>query len=239
MLNRRAFVGGAPAFLGGQASAREDEVVLQQFQFESRGHQIRAASFAPVDGPARGGLVYIHGSGSIGPLDLSFARRFAEQQKLLVLVPVYTDAGRDDGLRYAPLMNAWRRCAIDSVDWLIANGVAPEKVAISGYSLGSHIAVDSALSGGRARAAIGIAAGWDVYPPRPPRRRIPVQIIRPTSDHHVSPESTTRLIEFLRNAQVGVRESRIPDGEHLMSAAHWAQAHALAADFLTDALDLS
>lgn len=239
-MRRRGLLVGAAGLLASGAAAQAPGVITSQLRFDSRGRSIRAVAFRPesLTTPAAG-LVYLHGSGSIGRQQLRFARTFAEQQRMLVFVPVYTDAGPDDGVRRAPLMNAWRDCADDAADWLIAEGVDPRRVAVTGYSLGSYIAVDSVLGGGHATAAVGIAAGWDVYPPRPPRRRIPVLIVRAASDDHVSPSSTDRLIRFLRDADVPVRDSRIPDAEHLMSDPHWVEAQRLTADFVTDVFDLT
>lgn len=238
-MDRRSLLIAAGAALAGPGQAQVPTSVAEPLRFDSGGRSMRAVCFRPAQPSMSAGLVYMHGSGSIGHRQLAYAQRFADQQGMLVLVPVYTDAGADDGVRGARLMNAWRDCAVDSVDWLIAQGAPEAKVAIVGYSLGSHIAVDSALGGGRARAAVGVAAGWDVYAPRPPRRRVPVLIVRAASDDHVSPSSTDRLVRFLRDAEVAVRDVRIPDAEHLMTDAQWAEAHRLTADFLTDALDLS
>lgn len=239
-MRRRGLLFGAAGLLATGAAAQTQGVITTQLRFESRGRSIRAVAFRPEGSTApAAGLVYLHGSGSIGRRQLRFAQTFAEQQRMLVLVPVYTDAGSDDGVRRAPLMNAWRDCADDAADWLVEEGADPGRVAVTGYSLGSHIAVDSVLGGGRASAAVGIAAGWDVYPPRPPRRRVPVLIVRAASDDHVSPSSTDRLVRFLRDANVPVRDSRIPDAEHLMSDPHWIEAQSLTADFLTDVFDLT
>jgi dienelactone hydrolase len=192
----------------------------------------------PTPSEAVAGVVYLHGSGSIGSRQLRYAQRFAEHG-MLSLAPVYTDAAPDDGVRSRPIMQAWRDCAADAVDWLVSQGAPHDRMVLAGYSLGSHIAVDSALQGGRCRAAIGIAAGWDVYPPRPPRRRIPTLIIRADSDHHVRPGSTDRLITFLRDANVPVTEARVRDGEHIMTDDQWAIVHGYSMDFLTDVLGLS
>lgn len=238
MVDRRRALAGMIAASAASPRSAAAQVSPEPTSFDSRGHTIRAALFRPSERPARAGLVFMHGSGSVGPRQLGYARRFAEHG-YIAAVPVYTDAAADDGARRLPIMQAWRDCAEDAVNWLITQGAPSERIALTGYSLGSHIAVDSALAGGLARAAIGITAGWDVYPPRPPRRRIPVLIVRASSDDHVRPASTDRLVRFLRDAAVPVREARIRDAEHIMTDEQWVEVQARSADFLTDALDLS
>lgn len=233
-MRRRAVLTGVLGFAAGSSAAQDTAVSVRQLQFESRGRQIRAASYAPADGPPNGGLVFMHGAGGVGPLQLDFARRFAARQRALVIVPAYADAGADDGVRRPRLMNAWRDCATDAVTWLIEAGVPASRTAICGYSLGAYIAVDSALGGGPARAAVGIAVGWDVYAPRPPRRRIPVLIVRPEEDEHVSPASTDRLVSYLRDANVAIRETRIPNAGHMLTGPQWDDTQARTARFLSD-----
>lgn len=239
MMDRRAVLSGLAAATGGSAFAADPvvEPITETTTFTTRGRLVRAALYRPAETTPRGGVVYMHGSGSVGPNQLRYAEGFA-RRGMLSLVPVYTDAAPDDGVRSRPVMQAWRDCAEDAVRWLIEQGAPADRVALSGYSLGSHIAVDTALATGPARAAIGITAGWDVYPPRRPRRRVPVLIIRASSDDHVSPASTDRLIAFLRDADVPVREAVIADAEHLMSQPQWAQVSARSLDFLSDQLDL-
>lgn len=238
-MDRRGLLIGLAGTLAGPTLAQDAPITTEQLRFDSRGRSIRAVAFGPPGQMPSAGMVFMHGAGSIDRLQIRYAQTFAQRQGMLVLVPVYTDAGADDAVRRAPLMNAWRDCAIDAVEFVIGRGVDPDRVAISGCSLGSYIAVDSALGAGRARAAVGIVPGWDVYPPRPPRRRIPVLLVRAASDDHVTPASTDRLARFLREADIPVRDARIANAEHLMTDDQWAEAHRLTADFLTDALDLS
>lgn len=201
--------------------------------FTSRGRRIRAAVFRPPGEAARSGLAFMHGSGSIGSRQLRFAQRFAEQG-YLVVVPTYLDAAVDDGVRGASVMEAWRACAVDSVDWLIAQGIDRQRTTLVGYSLGSYIAVDSALGNSRAGAAIAVAGGWDVYPPRPPARRIPVLIIRAERDTHVRPASTERWRRYWEDHDVPVRTRVVRGAGHIMSEQEWREVSAYALEFLAE-----
>lgn len=201
--------------------------------FPSRGRTIRAAVFRPVGHQPGAGLVFMHGSGSIGSRQLRFAQRFAEHG-YLVLVPTYLDAAADDGLRAAPVMDAWRNCAVDSIEWLTEQGISRQRTALVGYSLGSYIAVDGALGNSRAAVAIGIAGGWDVYPPRPPARRLPVLIIRAGRDTHVRPAGTERWRRFLEDHNVPVRTRVIRGAGHIMTEQEWGEVSGHALDFLDE-----
>ena len=199
--------------------------------YASRGRSIRAAVYRPVRDARGSGVAYMHGSGSIGPRQLRYARAFAENG-YVVIVPTYLDAAADDSIRGPSIMNAWRACASDAVEWLIGQGTEPRRTALTGYSLGSHIAVDGALGDCRAGAAISVAGGWDVYPPRPPARRIPVLMVRAERDTHVRPQGTEQLRQFLIDRDVPVRMQVIRGAGHIMSLAEWDQVSARSLRFL-------
>lgn len=199
--------------------------------FPSGRRQIRSVVFRPTDRARRAGVVHMHGSGGIGPYEVSFAQLFAADGYLTV-VPTYLDAAADDVVRPPPVMNAWRDCGSDAVEWLIGQGIEPGRTGIMGYSLGSHIAVDGALGGGRAAAAIGIAGGWEVYVPRPPARRIPVLIIRAERDDLVLPRGTERWRRFLEDRGVAVQERVVGGAGHLLRPDEWAEAFSYAQAFL-------
>lgn len=206
-------------------------VIEERVTFTSRGRPIRAALFRPAAECRGAGVVYLHGSGSIGPNQLRFARSFAANG-YMSLAATYLDAAADDTKRGAPIMNAWRECGIDAVEWLIAQGIPPQRTALIGYSLGSFIAVDGALGGGRAAATIGVAGGWDVYPPRAPQRRIPVLIVRAQRDTHVRPSSTERWRQYLVDRDIPVTERVVNGAPHIMSARQWEQVSGYALEFL-------
>ncbi|MES2834449.1 MAG: dienelactone hydrolase family protein [Pseudomonadota bacterium] len=211
--------------LGGPALAQDaptDGVTTELITYQSRGKTIRAAVFRPGANANGAGVVYMHGSGGIGGIQLTFARRFAEAGYIAV-APTYVDAAEDDGIRAERIMDAWRDCGSDAVEWLIAQGVDRGRTGIVGYSLGSYIAVDGALGNSRAAAAIGVAGGWDVYIPRVPARRIPVLIIRAERDTHVRPSSTERWRQFLVEHDASVRVQTIRGAPHLMNSAQWAE----------------
>ncbi len=205
-------------------------VTTELITYMSGGKAIRAALFRPGANANGAGVVYIHGSGSIGPYQLHFARRFAEDG-YLVVVPTYLDAAADDGLRPEWMMSAWRDCGSDAIEWLISQGVDRQRTGIVGYSLGSYIAVDGALGHSRAAAAVAVAGGWDVYPPRPPARHIPVLIIRNERDTHVHPPSTERWLQFLEEANVQVRVRVNRGAPHIMTPTQWAAVYGFASTF--------
>lgn len=219
----------ATPWLVGAVRAQQAAVSVETLTFESRGKPIRAALYTPAR-PNGAAVVFMHGSGGIGPAYLTLAEAFATEG-FKVMVPAYYDAAADDGVRPEPVMDAWRAVGSDAVDWMIRSGIDRRRVGIMGYSLGSHVAVDGALGNSRAAAAIGVAGGWDVYVPRPPRRRIPVLVIQSENDTHVSPESTRRWVEFLRQADVPVRLQVVRGAGHLYTPAQWVEVQQLASDF--------
>ncbi|MBU2398593.1 MAG: dienelactone hydrolase family protein [Alphaproteobacteria bacterium] len=238
-LDRRAVAFGAAALLVRPAEraggAQEPGFTAELITITSRGKPIRAVVFRPVANARGSGIVYLHGSGSIGPNQLRFAQSFARQGYVAV-VPTYLDAAADDSIRAAPIMNAWRDCGIDAVEWLISQGIEPRRTASIGYSLGSFIATDGALGGGRAGAAIAIAGGWDVYVPRPPARRIPVLMVRAERDTHVRPPGTERWRQFLTERGVSVRMRVIRGAGHIMNQRQWDEVSRHALEFLNDGI---
>jgi dienelactone hydrolase len=151
-----------------------------------------------------------------------------------VLTPLFTDAWPDDGIRPPAMMEAWRDVGEHAIDWFIARGVNRRRTAMFGYSLGSYVAVDGALGNSRAAAAIGLAGGVDVYTPRPPRRRIPVLMIRAEGDTHVLPRNTARWVEFLREREINVRVAVLRDSNHLFTAQKWLEIFQLSSAFYAD-----
>jgi dienelactone hydrolase len=193
-------------------------------------HTIRAAVYRPVGAGRAAGVVFMHGSGGVGPAYLHLAERLA-RDGYLVIVPAYQDAAADDGIRPEPVMAAWRAAGSDAVDWLIDQGIDRHRVGIMGYSLGSYVAVDGALGDSRAAAAIGVAGGTDVYPPRIPHRRIPVLMIRAERDTHVLPENTRAWVAFLDQHDIPVRVQRLRGAGHILTAAQWTDVSDRASRF--------
>lgn len=236
MLTRRAGLGG----LGGVALATLGGGVLAQaapfegVAFDSGGKSIRAIYY-PAQGDARGsGVVMMHGAGarirSAGPWH-ELALRFAGDG-YAVMTPLFVDAAPDDGRRPPPVMAAWRRVGLDGADWLATRaGVEPERIGLFGYSLGSYVAVDGALGGGHAGAAIGLAGGVDVYTPRNPQRHIPVLIIRAENDAHVKPGNTAAWASFIRDHDVPVRVQVLRGAGHILNAQQWAEVFTRSSDY--------
>lgn len=207
------------------------EFTTELISYPSRGRTIRAAVFRPTAEARGSGVAFMHGSGSIGPRQLRFAQRFAEDGYISI-VPTYLDAAADDNVRPERVMSAWRDCGSDAVDWLIAQGIDRRRTGLMGYSLGSYIAVDGALGNSRAAAAIAIAGGWEVYPPRSPARRIPVLIIRAERDTHVRPQGTEQWRQFLTDRDVPVRVHVVRGAGHIMDRRQWDEVFARASAFL-------
>lgn len=240
-MRRRLFLAGLLAFVpaAGPASAWQNQTptppppgsfTMELTSYPSRGKTIRAAVFRPVANARGSGVVILHGSGGMGPEQIGLAERFAADGYIAVL-PTYLDAAEDDVVRPEPVMSAWRDCGADGIEYLISLGIDRRRTGITGYSLGSFIAVDGALGNSRAGAAIAIAGGWDVYIPRPPARSIPVLIIRAERDRVVSRASTDRWRRFLTDAEVPVRLQVIRGAGHLMSRAQWDEVYSRASTF--------
>jgi dienelactone hydrolase len=233
-MHRRSVLAAAACGLTCAGWAREVETpTYEGLTFLSHRKPIRAIHYRPVGEGRRAAIVMMHGSGtsivSRGPWH-ELAMRFAGDG-YDVLTPLFTDAWPDDGIRPPPMMEAWRDVGEHAIDWFIARGVDRRRTAMFGYSLGSYVAVDGALGNSRAAAAIGLAGGVDVYIPRPPRRRIPVLMIRAENDTHVLPRNTARWVDFLREHQVNVRVEVLADSNHLFTPPKWFEIHQKAAEF--------
>ncbi len=234
-IDRRAVLVTAGALaVAPPAAARQAPAVAafttELTTFPSRGKAIRAAVFRPTANARGSGVVLMHGSGGIGPEQVVLGERFAADGYVAV-VPTYLDAAEDDVVRPAPVMNAWRDCGSDAIEWLIGQGIDSGRTGIMGYSLGSHIAVDGALGDSRAAAAISVAGGWDVYTPRRPARRIPVLLISAQRDAVVRPVSTAHWRHFLIEAGVPIRARTVRGAGHIMNRRQWDQVYAYALDF--------
>ncbi len=217
----------------GPVRAQDAAPTWEGMTFPSRGKDIRAIHYRPVGAGRSAAVVMMHGSGanirSQGPWH-ELALRFAGDG-YQVLTPLYTDAMADDGRRPPRMMDAWRDVGEDAIDWFIARGIDRRRTAMFGYSLGSYVAVDGALGNSRAAAAVGLAGGVDVYPPRHPRRNIPVLIIRAENDTHVLPRNTEAWIDFLRRDEVSVREHVVRGAGHLFQPQEWLEIFQVSAQF--------
>lgn len=231
MDRRSLLLAGAAAGLAGPLRARETpRPTYEGLTFESHGKPIRAIHYRPVGEGRRAAIVMMHGSGariaSRGPWH-ELALRFAGDG-YQVLTPLFTDAFPDDGIRPAPMMEAWRDVGEPAIDWFIARGVDRRRTAMFGYSLGPYVAVDGALGNSRAAAAVGLAGGIDVYTPR---RRVPVLIIRAGNDTQVLPRNTAAWVAFLREHEIPARVEVIEGAGHLFRPAEWEEIFARASAF--------
>lgn len=227
-MDRRSLLIGGLATAGPGGGLRGQAAPAPTYEgmtFESHGKPIRAIHYRPAGEGRRAAIVMMHGSGarirSAGPWH-ELAMRFAGDG-YQVLTPLFTDAWPDDGVRPERMMEAWRDVGEHAIDGFIERGVDRRRTGMFGYSLGSYVAVDGALGNSRAAAAIGLAGGVDVYTPRPPRRRIPVLVIRAENDTHVLPRHTAAWVEFLREKDIPVRVEVIEGAGHLFTAPEWAE----------------
>ncbi|MDQ3125963.1 MAG: hypothetical protein M3Q74_10220, partial [Pseudomonadota bacterium] len=138
-LSRRAVLAAAGALaVASPAAARQASAFTTELTtFPSNGKAIRAAVFRPTANARGSGVVLMHGSGGIGPEQVVLGELFAADGYVAV-VPTYLDAAEDDVVRPEPVMNAWRDCGADAIEWLIGQGIDSSRTGIMGYSLGSH-----------------------------------------------------------------------------------------------------
>jgi dienelactone hydrolase len=245
-MDRRTLLTGAAASVAAPALAQTANgappaIVRPTYEgltFASHDKTIRAIHYRPVGDGRRAAIVMMHGSGTNitnrGPwhwLAMQFAADGYE-----VLTPLFTDAWPDDGLRPPRMMEAWRDVGEHAIDWFIDRGINRQRTAMFGYSLGSYVAVDGALGNSRAAAAIGLAGGTDVYPPRPPRRRIPVLMIRAENDTHVLPRNTAAWVRFLTDHNINVRVAVLADSNHIFSPPKWQEIFDIASAFYADTI---
>lgn len=233
IIDRRSWLVGAGAAVCMGAARQEPEPAYEGMTFESHGKPIRAIHYRPVGEGRRAAIVMMHGSGARitnrGPwhwLAMAFARDGYE-----VLTPLFTDAWADDGIRPPRMMEAWRDVGEHAIEWFIDRGIDRRRTAMFGYSLGSYVAVDGALGNSRAAAAIGLAGGTDVYTPRPPRRRIPVLMIRAENDTHVLPRNTAAWVAFLREHEIAVDVEVLRDSDHIFPPPKWREIFQLSSAF--------
>jgi dienelactone hydrolase len=230
--NRREVLAGL-ATCGAGGATQEPEPSYSGMTFRSHGKDIRSIHYRPTGVERKSAIVMMHGAGgrirNEGPwhqLALQFAGDGYE-----VLTPSFTDAMADDGIRPARMMEAWRDVGEHAIDWFITNGIDRRRTAMFGISLGAYVAVDGALGNSRAAAAIGVAGGVDIYAPRPPRRRVPVLVIRAENDTHVLPRNTDAWINFLRDAEVPVREHTVRGADHIFRPNEWVEIFQVSAQF--------
>lgn len=235
-MDRRKLLAGLTATgAAGATPGRAQEPLLSYSGMTFRSHRkdIRAIHYKPIGLERKSAIVMMHGSGgrivNRGPWH-ELAMRFAVDG-YEVLTPLYTDAYADDGIRPPPMMEAWRDVGEHAIEWFIDRGMDRRRTAMFGYSLGSYVAVDGALGNSKAAAAIGLAGGVDVYTPRPPRRRIPVLIIRAENDTHVLPRNTDAWIRFLQDAEIPVREHTIAGADHIFRPEEWVEIFEVSAQF--------
>lgn len=219
----------------GHAATRET------IEFQSAGRTVRGLIYRPRT-PNGSGVVLLHGSRGLeadAPTFDPHAIQLASRG-YYVLMPNYYDARPGEAVRSSQSLRIWRQAARDAAAFLDQQpGVETARVAQWGYSLGGFIAVEAAMEGGGASAAIGVSAGTDVGQPGRARRSLPVLLVHSRRDPVISPSSTRGWARQLRRRDAAVDVRQIEREGHGYSRAGWCDVFALTRSWLGQNLNVA
>lgn len=115
---------------------------VERFVQRPDGVRLAALDLAPAAGVADGATVlFLHGNGGNVMHRLDFARRIVDELQVRVLLLDYAGYGRSEG---SPSETGVVEDALAAYDWLIDDGVEPQRLYLFGESLGGAVAAELA-----------------------------------------------------------------------------------------------
>jgi carboxymethylenebutenolidase len=200
-----------------------------QTSFESGGKEIRLDCFLPAaEGQRFPAVVALYGSGggheSMGePAGMLAAQGFA------VYVPHYFDrtetikvTDRTDIFRYAP---AWLKTLWDTLNYVEKQPqVAPDRMALLGFSLGAYLALTVAAFDKRIKAVVEFFGGFPREVKPFMRRFCPVLILHGEADPTVPVKEAYDLKELLERKNIPYEMQIYPGTGHGFSGEIWRDA---------------
>lgn len=210
----------------------------EQISYASGQNTIRGLIYRPGQ-PNGAAVVLLHGAGGLRYDALVFDSHAIQlaSRGYTVLVPNYYDAQTGSVKRSSRDMRTWRAVAQDGAAFLAAQpGVAAERVALWGYSLGGFLSGEAAMESDSVAAAVSVAGGLDVGEAGRDRRAIPVLLIHARQDQVISPGSTRLWATGLRRRGATVETAMLNWESHGFNHATWCDVFDHTRTFLERAM---
>lgn len=192
--------------------------------FESRGRQIRAHLYTPR-GQANGdAVVMLHGGTGFERNSILFDAHAIQlaSRGYWVMLPAYFDAAPPDQSRRTVTARAWSRLALDAAAQLAdRSGVAPERIALWGYSRGAGVAVNAATDLRAGFRSTVLVAGGGTIDARLADRDLSVLVLHARRDEAVPVRATLGLADDLRRAGAKVEVQVLDFDGHQFDLPTW------------------
>lgn len=192
--------------------------------FESRGRQIRAHLYTPRGETNGDAIVMLHGGTGFEMNSILFdahAIQLASRGHWVIL-PAYFDAAAPDSSRRTVTARAWRQAALDAAAQLASrSGVAPERVALWGYSRGAGVAVNAATTSGAGVRSAVLVAGGGRSESRLADRDLSFLLLHARRDEAVPVRATLALADDLRRAGAVVEVEGLEFDGHQYDLPTW------------------
>jgi dienelactone hydrolase len=192
--------------------------------FESRGRLIRAYLYTPAGPPVGAGIVMLHGGTGFEMNAILFDAHAIQlaSRGYWVILPAYFDAAEPDRRRRVVNGRAWRQAALDAAGQLaVRSGIAPDRVALWGYSRGAGVAADAATAPeSPVRSAVLVAGGGSVDETLT-GRGLSFLLLHARRDEAVPVRATLDLADALRRAGAGVEVQGLDFDGHQYDLPTW------------------
>ena len=203
--------------------------------FESRGRPVRAYLYAPRGEPNGQGIVMLHGGTGFEMNSILFDAHAIQlaSRGYGIILPAYFDADAPDQGRRLVNARAWRQAALDAAEQLAGTAdIAPDRVALWGYSRGAGVALNAAtVPGSPIRSAI-LAAGGGVVEERLAGRDLSFLLMHARRDEAVPVRATLDLAADLREAGAMVEVEGLDFDGHQYDLPTWCAVMSRTRTFL-------